>query len=187
MLNNNEKFKIIYYLFLIIFCNLLIDNNLKYRNTEGFSVKKTAQKVGKSAKKVAGKAGDAIMNVVGVVTKPLEIVIKQIFKLIPIKPISKYLKDETKGSKNFFDLIIKLVFAGFKIVLLLGVLPWILVAICSAGSIAGMSMVAKSMFSFIKYMFMGSASDIQSNLMEQQNISNQKIAELENKINQLQS
>ena len=195
MINNSDKIKILIYLILIVICNFVIDNNLKYVNIENFSakkfgkkagktIKKAGKKVGKAAGKVAGGISDAIMGVIKVVTKPIETIIKEILKIIP-KPISKYLKKETKNNKNFFDLIIKLIFAGFKLVLLLGVLPWILVAICSAGSVAGMSMLANGIFSFSKYMFMGSASDVQNSLSNQLEFSDQRISDLENKINQL--
>lgn len=79
-------------------------------------------------------------------------VFKAIFKLIPIPAIGDYYNEEIK-TNNIFLFFLEFGFATFKLVLLVGVMPWLLIVAVKAGVIGGMQAVTSGMFSAANFMF----------------------------------
>ena len=77
---------------------------------------------------------------------------KTAFNLIPIPAISEFYKNEIK-TNNFFNFFFEFGFATFKLILLIGVMPWLLIVTVKAGVIGGMQAVTSGMFSAANFMF----------------------------------
>ena len=78
-------------------------------------------------------------------------IFKSVFNLIPIPEIAKYYKKEIKTS-NIFKFFLEFGFATFKLILLVGVMPWLLIVAVKAGVIGGMQAVTSGMFSAASFM-----------------------------------
>ncbi len=96
----------------------------------------------KKIKKGFGKVLDFMSNIFKIVGDIIIKIIRQVFNIIPVKAVRDHYKKETKTS-NLFKFLLLLCWATFKLVLLIGVMPFVLLFVVMIASSVGSVMVMK--------------------------------------------
>ena len=75
-----------------------------------------------------------------------------VLSMVPIPAIKKYYKKETKNSKNEFDYYLKFSFATFKLIVLVGILPFVMIVLVKFIIISGFYSIVNGSISFLYWM-----------------------------------
>lgn len=144
--------------------------------------------VGKAVKGI-GKVFKFMSNIFNIVGDIIIKIFRQVFNLIPVKAVRDHYKKETNTS-NLFKFFLLVGWATFKLILLIGVMPFVLMFVVMMASTVGSGMVMKKMYEFVKFMFKKPKLDLNAiTLSNNQKLADasEQISALEKKINNLQS
>ena len=179
-----DKLNLYLALLLIITMNSYVVYSTYYK--EGFikSIKKGFSSVTGGLKKAFNFMSKIFDIVGGIIIQ----IVRQVFNIIPIKAVRDHYKRETQTG-NVFKFILLVGWATFKLILLIGVMPYVLMIIVMLLVIWGIFTLISGMFRFVSFMFRRPKLDLNPiTLANNQTLSNatEKIALLEEKINKLQ-
>ena len=85
-------------------------------------------------------------------------IVTGVLEIIPIEPIKDFLQEDVKKGGGGFEVLLVLAFSIFKLIILIGVMPFVMLFVMKAAVIAGMMKVTSGMFSFLKWFTAGSAA-----------------------------
>lgn len=79
--------------------------------------------------------------------------IKGVLNIIPVKPIKKFLKKEVNKTNNEFKAILYLAVGIFKLIVLIGVMPFVMIFLVKIVVIGGLRTIMSSITSAVVFMF----------------------------------
>lgn len=84
-------------------------------------------------------------------------VVNGVLEIIPIEPIKDFLQEDVEKGEGGFEVLLVLAFSIFKLIIIIGVMPFVMLFVMKAAVIAGMMKVTTGMLSFMKWFATGSA------------------------------
>jgi hypothetical protein len=102
--------------------------------------------------------------------------------MVPIPAIKKFYKKETKKSKNEFDYYLKFSFATFKLIVLVGILPFVMIVLVKFIIISGFYSIANGSISFFYWMVSPPKDGVQKAALIANTVLDDKVKELEEKL-----
>ena len=83
----------------------------------------------------------------------IETIIHGVLEIIPIPPIKDFLQDEVDQGGGGFKAVLNLAIGIFKLIVLIGVMPFLLLFVAKAVSLGGMMAVKSFAYNFVSFMF----------------------------------
>ena len=83
----------------------------------------------------------------------IESIIHGVLEIIPIPAIKDFLQDEVEQGGGGFKAVLNLAIGIFKLIVLIGVMPFLLLFVAKAVSLGGMMAVKSFVSSFVSFMF----------------------------------
>lgn len=83
----------------------------------------------------------------------IETIIHGVLEIIPIPAIKYFLQDEVDQDGGGFKAVLNLAIGIFKLIVLIGVMPFLLLFVAKAVSLGGMMAVKSFVSSFVSFMF----------------------------------
>ena len=83
-------------------------------------------------------------------------IVTGVLEIIPIEPIKDFLQEDVKKGKGGFEVLLVLAFSIFKLIILLGVMPFVMLFVMKAAVISAMMKCVSGMISFVKWFTGGS-------------------------------
>ena len=87
-------------------------------------------------------------------------IVNGVLEIIPLKPIKDFLQDEVEQGEGGFEVLLVLAFGIFKLIIIIGVMPFVMLFAMKASVIGGMSMVTSGMLGFFSWFTGSTASGI---------------------------
>lgn len=84
-------------------------------------------------------------------------IVDGVLNLVPVEPVKDFLQKEVGDGGDGFGVLISLGFGIFKLIVIIGVMPFVMLFAMKAAVIGGMTMVTTGMFSFFTW-FTGGGS-----------------------------
>ena len=83
----------------------------------------------------------------------IESIIHGVLEIIPIPAIKDFLQDEVEQGGGGFKAVLNLAIGIFKLIVLIGVMPFLLLFVAKAVSLGGMMAVKSFAYNFVSFMF----------------------------------
>ena len=83
----------------------------------------------------------------------IESIIHGVLEIIPIPAIKDFLQDEVDQGGGGFKAVLNLAIGIFKLIVLIGVMPFLLLFVAKAVSLGGMMAVKSFAYNFVSFMF----------------------------------
>jgi len=80
-------------------------------------------------------------------------IINGVLEIIPIPAIKDFLQDEVDQGGGGFKAVLNLAIGIFKLIVLVGIMPFLLMFVAKAVSLGGMLTVKSFIFKFVSFMF----------------------------------
>lgn len=87
-------------------------------------------------------------------------VVNGVLNIIPIEPIRDFLQDEVEQGGGGFEVLLVLAFGIFKLIIIVGVMPFVMLFVMKAAVIGGMMSVTSGMLGFFSWFTGSTASGI---------------------------
>ena len=106
-----------------------------------------------------------------------------VLEIIPIPAIKDFLQDEVNEGGGGFEVLLNLAIGIFKLIVLIGVMPFLLLFVAKAVSLGGMLTVKSFVSSFVSFMF--SKQNVNMDAFSMENF--KKIQSLTQKVEQFKN
>ena len=87
-------------------------------------------------------------------------VVNGVLEIIPIEPIKDFLQEDVEKGEGGFEVLLVLAFSIFKLIILIGVMPFVMLFVAKASVIWGMMTVTSGMLGFFSWFTGSTASGI---------------------------
>lgn len=87
-------------------------------------------------------------------------IVDGVLNLVPVEPVKDFLQNEVADGGDGFEVLISLAFGIFKLIVIIGVMPFVMLFAMKASVIGGMSMVTSGMLGFFSWFTGSTASGI---------------------------
>lgn len=95
-------------------------------------------------------------------------IINGVLEIIPIPAIKDFLQDEVDQGGGGFKAVLNLAIGIFKLIVLVGIMPFLLMFVAKAVSLGGMLTVKSFIFKFVSFMFSKRKVNMDAFTMENQ-------------------